>query len=90
MKCAICGKEKMLVYASMYLETGACMECYDEAKRICKHMEEVLPVSSEAGVYTVRRLDAFGHEIYRKQYKTKRFMKFIQDKTKQTFFVNED
>lgn len=88
MKCAICGKEKMLVYANMYLKNGACMDCYNQAKMVTEFMGKVLPVESCAGTYTVKRLDAFGKEVYRKQYKTKRWMQFIQKKARDLMGVN--
>ena len=88
MKCAVCGKEKMLVYASIYLKHGACNECYDKAKEIHKHMSKVLPVNSYAGEYIVKKLDESGKEVYAKHYKTNRWKKMVEDETRKLFNVN--
>ena len=89
MKCAICGKEKTLVYASIYLKHGACNECYDKAKEIHEHMNKVLPVNGYAGKYTVKRLDESGKEVYAKHYKTtNRWKKMVEDETRKLFNVN--
>lgn len=88
MKCAICGKEKPLVYASIYLKNGACNDCYGKAKAAVDIMEEIFPVESCAGEYTVKHLDILGRELYRKQYKTKRYIDFIQKKARDLLGVN--
>lgn len=88
MKCAICGKEKILAYISIYLKHGACIECYDKAKEINEYMKKVLPVDSYAGEYTVRRLDESGKELYRKHYKNGHWKRFVRNETRKLFNVN--
>lgn len=74
-KCAICGKEKTIVYASIFFgkNTGACYDCYNQALTVSdwanKVFEFELDYNSADGLNHCIYKDAFGHIIWDKAYK---------------------
>lgn len=72
-KCAICGKEKTLVYGSIYLKSGACNDCYNQALIISdwgnKAFEFELDYNSGDGLNHCIYKDAFGKTVWDKAYK---------------------
>ena len=82
MKCAICGEERPLVYASIYLQNGACYDCYRQGKLVHDHMSKVLTIRfDENNNCIVEHRDAFNQVWATKEFKTKRYLQYVKKYT---------
>jgi hypothetical protein len=81
MKCSICGKEKELVYKSIYLKNGACKDCQKSYNLIVNHMSKAMPVVHEKEGVRVCKLDAFNKPIQERIYKNSAYKAYVQKYT---------